>query len=323
MRPCKDISQQWIRFVPLCEQAACQRAALMCSIMRVHLWDLTQFSRGKMETTRGALAASHCLMGRLKPVQTEIHPLPRRVGRWRDHRSGTALSTLSSDHIISDLGPSCSPPLCIFTLLSLPWAIKRISHHSLPVCFWVWLWRASSGQRITQNSYFSPHLWQNVFFTWPLLLEEMMCRYQRQLLPFCVWHWICVGFFFLFSDSEATLVMDLETWLRLHSRRSRKKTVGLCSVCAMVRSSVSRNHKNWTDRVTRNCAVHCCIGVKSPKHVIGSHQNVEPGPASGAGEFWIESHRHLHWQPLHLDHKGEGEMLRFCGSTDTFGVKAA
>lgn len=200
--PVKTFLNSWsARFVPWCEQAACQRAALMCSIMRVHLWDLTQFSRGKMETTRGALAASHCLMGRLKPVQTEIHSLPRRVGRWRGHRSGTALSTLSSDHIISDLGPSCSPPLCIFTLLSLPWAIKRISHHSLPVCFRVWLWRASSRQRITQNWYFFPPLMTKCFlYLTSVIRGNDVPLPEAAVAIFCLAlaFWICVGFFFFF-----------------------------------------------------------------------------------------------------------------------------
>lgn len=78
-------------------------------IMRAHLWDQAQISGGGQNGnhSRRARPASRRLMGRLKPIQTEIHSPPLQVGRWRDHRSGTApLLTLSSGRIISDLGLS-------------------------------------------------------------------------------------------------------------------------------------------------------------------------------------------------------------------------
>lgn len=71
-----------------------------------------------METT---LAEPERLMGRLKPIQTEIHSPPLRLGRWRDHRSGTAPpSTLSSGRIISDLGVSLASRSPLESALSHP-----------------------------------------------------------------------------------------------------------------------------------------------------------------------------------------------------------
>lgn len=132
---CKDISQQSIRSVQgfvssLYEQAACQSAVLMYSIMLVHLQDLTQFSCGKMENTHSILPASHCLMGRLKPIQTKIHSLRLELVDGETTRA-EQLSQLCHQTTLSLISVSRSPPLCIFAFLSLPCAFGNISHGSL------------------------------------------------------------------------------------------------------------------------------------------------------------------------------------------------
>lgn len=71
--------------VSLCEQAACQCATLMYSMLFVHLM---QSSYSKMENITANCLPRICLMGGLKPIQTKFALLGSWVGRWRDHQRG-------------------------------------------------------------------------------------------------------------------------------------------------------------------------------------------------------------------------------------------
>lgn len=109
----------------------------------VHLQNLTQFSRGKMENTCSTMPASYRLMGRLKPSQTKFAVFGSESVDGETTR-GERLTQLhmSSDHIIIDLCFPISSSVCLYLLQSALCVFRNISHGSVvplvSVCAIVW-----------------------------------------------------------------------------------------------------------------------------------------------------------------------------------------